>query len=320
MGAIFLFLILHLQAQPIRLAVGMAETQSAPNVIRIAVGNSKIAKVKAVPPNHFWITGLKVGNTSVTTWDSLGHERQFEVRVLSDDAFFVNSNHTDVVKIALEFIELDTRASSQLGIRWPDSVQFGGKASYSSELSGLNYMGQLVTAKGMIQHLMHEGTAKMIANPDLYVRLGELATFHSGGEFPVSMAVESFGGIRKQIQWKPYGLTVKVTPKSPDRRMISSDISAEISELDPNFMIEGVPALTKRNVNTKMKSIDGETVIISGLIRRKSADGKTGLPLLSQIPLIGGLLFGTTEKQHEEMELFMSITLSFQNSHSVPSR
>jgi Flp pilus assembly secretin CpaC len=67
-----------------------------------------------------------------------------------------------------------------------------------------------------VNHLVKEGWAKIVANPELYVRLGEEANFHSGGEFPVSTITENYGHSRKHIEWKPWGLTAKVKPLSND--------------------------------------------------------------------------------------------------------
>jgi len=52
---------------------------------------------------------------------------------------------------------------------------------------------------------------------------------------------------------------------------------------------------------------DGQTVVIGGLTDRQHDVTQTGIPFLSAIPLIGGL-FGHTERQTTETELFLFIT------------
>ena len=93
---------------------------------------------------------------------------------------------------------------------------------------------------------------------------------------------------------------------------IGSDIKVEISEVNKGHQVEGIPALVNRNLETKMNSIDGETVILSGLIRQVSAQQKEKLPILSDLPLVG-FLFGSVSESKEETEVFMAMTFSLVN-------
>ena len=143
------------------------------------------------------------------------------------------------------------------------------------------------------------------------MRLGEEAVFHSGGEFPVATSTaENSGRNYRHIEWKGYGLTAKVLPQSVDRIHISSDINLEISELISSQNIEGIPALNRRSLKTKMSSLDGETVILSGLVKQNSKKEKEGVPFLSSIPLIGPLFFTKTSEGSEQTELLMAVTFS----------
>ena len=51
----------------------------------------------------------------------------------------------------------------------------------------------------------------------------------------------------------------------------------------------------------------GDTVLLGGMIQDQEVDGKTGVPLLSSIPLVGGL-FGSTDKSRHRTELIILIT------------
>jgi len=56
---------------------------------------------------------------------------------------------------------------------------------------------------------------------------------------------------------------VKVRPQSSDQIHLQSDIALEISEPNTALSVNGVPALTRRKLDTKMNSLDGETVVLS---------------------------------------------------------
>jgi len=52
---------------------------------------------------------------------------------------------------------------------------------------------------------------------------------------------------------------------------------------------------------------DGETVAIAGLIRTNQNQGRLGIPVISSLPLIGGL-FGSTSRSSQRTELLIMIT------------
>lgn len=294
-------------ASSLSLGVGRSRTVEVPGATRAAVANGKILKVKAFN-GKLWLSGLRVGRTDVQVWDAAGAETSFAITVAPSA---VEDEPEPVVKVALEFLELDGALSRNVGLRWPDAIQFSGAGNAGSQVSGLNFSVAFASTQGWIQHLVREGWGRILAKPDLYVRLGEEALFHSGGEMPVANSSENFGRIHRNIQWKPYGLTVKVRPKSVDYLHISSDIDVEISEVSQSRAVDGVPGLTKRSLNTKMQSEEGQTVILSGLVRQAEAEERATLPVLGSIPFLGPLLFGSKNETSQETEVFMAVTFSF---------
>ncbi len=297
----------------IRMGVSSSRTLKIPQLSRVAVGNSKIVKAQAVSNSELLLIGKSRGNSTVRAWNEKGNEFRYEVRVIASEAEITSTDQDrNVVKISLEFLELDEAFSQISGFRWPESIQFSGVANLISNaaITGLNYEFSLGTAQGWLHHLVREGWAKVVAHPELYVRLGEEAVFHSGGEFPVATSVENYGKAYRHIEWKGYGLTAKVLPQSVDKIHISSDVSLEVSELISSQNIDGIPALNHRSIKTKMNSLDGETVILSGLVKQNSKKEKEGIPILSSIPLIGPLFFTKSSDGLERTELLMAVTFS----------
>lgn len=315
---LFIFLTLSplafaVETSSVHLGVKTNTTVKLPGVTRVAVGNSKLLKVKALPPSTLLFTGLAVGKTTVRAWTSAGKEVEYIVRVVSESISnnLEGQDRGSVVKVALEFLELDFAIGKTLGIQWPDTIQFSGVSSLVGNMSttGLNYEATFGTAKGWIRHMQKEGWAKTLASPELYVRLGEQAVFHSGGELPIAADSQSFGNVVRKIEWKKFGITAKVRPQSVDLVHMSGDIDLEISEPDHANAIDGIPAISKRNLLTKINSMDSETVILSGLVKRETSHEKTSVPILGSIPLIG-LLFSANADSDNETELLMAVTFS----------
>lgn len=283
-------------------------------VVRVAVGNSKILKVKALNSSQLLLTGTKVGKTLLRTWDIQEKETVFAVSVIPYESLSMNpaTSRGQVARISLQFLEINEALSKSSGVQWPDNLSFsaaGALQSFSAEQGGINYSVSFSTASGFIQLLLKQGWAKIIANPDLFVRIGEEAVFHSGGEFPVSAGREPFGRFQRRVDWKKYGLTAKVRPESSDYIHFQTDIQLEISELDMSYQVDEIPSLIARNFTTKMDSLDGQTVILSGLTRKTSQVETQRVPLLGDLPLIGDLLFSRKSSGEKNTELLMAVTI-----------
>lgn len=300
------------QTETILIGKDSLETIRLPGLKRAAVANSKILKVRVISPDSLLLTGKIEGKTTLKVWQG-NQEKQFEVAVVSQASIGrrIFSERGQVARIALQFLELDESVSRNSGVQWPESLKFNAalQETMGGSFLGLNPSLSFSNAEGFLNLLIKEGWARVLAKPEIYVRLKEEALFHSGGEFPVSTGTDSFGRIQRRIEWKKYGLTAKVKTESPDQFHFQTEIQLEISEIDPSYQVDSTPSLTRRNLTTKIDSIDGQTVILSGLIRKASQSEESGLPLFGKIPLIGPLIFGKQSVANKETEMLMAVTI-----------
>lgn len=296
------------------LSVGGSLTLEVRGLSRAAVADGKVARVRAVPPSQLFVSGLSAGRTTVTAWDGSGKAHVFELEVLPSKVFHASlgGGPPPVVKVELEFLEVDLASGSRLGLKWPETVEASAAGSLRGDAVSIvgSYAATVTSAKSILEALVTEGKAKVLSRPRLYVRLGESVDFHSGGEFPVATSTERDGHLYPKIEWKTYGLSTKVKPESGDGIHLSSDVEVEISEADASVSVNGVPSISRRKLTTKMESVDGETVLLSGLIRRVTSKTKEGVPLLSSLPLLG-ILFSKTRDSETDSEIVIALSLSF---------
>jgi type IV pilus assembly protein PilQ len=111
---------------------------------------------------------------------------------------------------------------------------------------------------------------------------------------------------RANVQFKETGIILTVTPHITNNRQIRMSIAAEQSELriiggDLGFTIP------KRNATTQLLVNDGETAVIGGLTQTQVVRNKSGIPLLSDLPLLGRL-FSQTDSREEKRDLLILIT------------
>src|SRR5690606_28145504 len=104
---------------------------------------------------------------------------------------------------------------------------------------------------------------------------------------------------------KPYGVSLNITPRIDRNGTIRSRIDVEASSIDTSLSAEGGPALRTRRASTEVNVRSRQTLILGGFLSRERSSGRSGLPLLQEIPLLGVLFSGRPEpRQQTGLALF----------------
>lgn len=116
-----------------------------------------------------------------------------------------------------------------------------------------------------------------------------------------------------------YGITLEITPTihlreesfcyydddTPD--YITLETNVNFDTIQPNHHAPNRPNVTRRNIQNEVMIPDGQTVILGGLRRKNTHDGKESIPFLGEIPGIGKL-FSETQMHDSSTEMFIFIT------------
>lgn len=165
------------------------------------------------------------------------------------------------------------------------------------------------TSLGSVLNLMQRnGDAKIMAAPSILTVGGKEASFLAGGEIPIPMS-DGKGGVI--VNWKEYGIRLKVTSNIERNNTISMAVTPEVSSIDWSnaIIVNGfkLPALATRKASTNVQFNDGSTLIIGGLLKREDAVNVYKIPLLGDIPIIGPL-FRSKNFQKGDTELLLFVT------------
>jgi pilus assembly protein CpaC len=137
---------------------------------------------------------------------------------------------------------------------------------------------------------------------------GSSAKFMSGGQVPVSQQDDKG---RASTQYKDYGVSLDITPKADEEGNVNATIRVEMSDIDPaNSITVGggvLPAIKTRWVETTIFVKKDGTLVIAGLLQETNGKVTRGIPLLSDIPLLGEL-FKHTDITRRSSELVVFVT------------
>jgi len=167
---------------------------------------------------------------------------------------------------------------------------------------------RLSPIRAVLDLLVNENAAKVLAAPSLLTLSGEQADFLVGGEIPVYVG-QSDGKIA--FEWRPYGIKLTMLPVVDSRGRIAIDVQPEVSSLDWNNALDVgdavIPALKVRRASTHLIVDDGATIAIGGLLQNNDAKIVNKIPILGDIPIIGSL-FKSEKFERGESELVILIT------------
>ncbi|MFW6170605.1 MAG: type II and III secretion system protein family protein [Planctomycetota bacterium] len=164
---------------------------------------------------------------------------------------------------------------------------------------------------GFIEALRQNQLMKILAEPQLVALSGEVASFNSGGEFPVPIP-QSLG--TNTIEYREYGTRVDFVPIVLGNGNIRLEVRPRVSELDTarGTTIDGqlVPGFNVRWVDTSVEMKAGQTLALAGLIQERTESVNRGIAGLSEIPWFGAP-FRRVEEKTNEVELLIVVTPEF---------
>ncbi|MBL9115990.1 MAG: hypothetical protein JNJ83_13365 [Verrucomicrobiaceae bacterium] len=179
--------------------------------------------------------------------------------------------------------------------------------------NGAVYSAQDLSLK--LRALLNDTETRTTSYPRMIVSNNREAIFKSVVNQPVLSASSSIGGgtggaaSTESITYLPIGTVLNILPrKMPDER-INLNIGITVSSIIGEQIIGGnpYPVATSRVYNAPVEVNDGYTVAISGLDEAREKEGKTGVPLLSQIPIIKYAFSSKSRsKNHKNLLIFIT--------------
>ncbi len=152
---------------------------------------------------------------------------------------------------------------------------------------------------------------KTLEAPSVLALDGQTASIMVGSQipYPAGSFTPSVGGSTTSVEYRDTGINLQVIPHISASGSVTLDLVQEVSAPGADVTIGGgtAPTFTVTSVSTTLTVKDGESVAIAGLIRDGDNTSRTGIPFLSQIPLLGSL-FGQTTKSSHRNELIILIT------------
>ena len=220
-------------------------------------------------------------------------------------------------------VELWEEASKEFGLDW----EYSDKHNFLSMEEGLGFFtgvaqytsvpkSQLTQLLLTLRTLVGNNKATIRSRPRVATQNGEKAVIDISLEEYFTIVTDFYGAparLRTDLEVIKSGVILSIKPNIGDNGDITVDVTTEVSDVATRQnQIEGnasgdLPIIRRRKVDTCVRVKDGDAIVIGGLIETQEKTQDKKVPILSSIPLIGGL-FTAHESHKVDKEVVIFIT------------
>jgi len=234
----------------------------------------------------------------------------------------LETSTTSQVDVKVYILEIDETGLKQLGVSLQSATflpnggyTLGGPQFPAVEQPTLPGKGftigsffRTITLAPTLNLVLTSGHARILSSPNLVTLPGHEAHFLVGGQIPIPVAS---GPQQIAIEYKDYGVQLKMTPTILGNGDIDTVIAPEVSNLDftDAVTLNGfvVPALKTSKLSTDVITKDGESIVLGGLLNRMEQRNVNKIPLLGDLPILGKL-FRSTSYQTAQTDVVFVMT------------
>ena len=265
-------------------------------------------------------------------------------RQINDYLQEVRRASTSQVLIEAKVLEVQLKDEFVTGINWQDLGNSLGDLSIDLNLptpvmnpdNGLNIFSASLTGNDFglaIDALSRFGTVHALASPRLtvinnqpavlsvakntvYFELDVTQTTTAGTPPIVDRTVDS------EIKTVPEGVLINVLPSIDlDRGQVSMQVRPTITRIDSfkndpgvTFLAAGIespiPELNVQEIDSVVRMKSGQAMVMGGLLEDRSVSEQNGVPVASEIPLLGALFRSQSDKSRKtELVIFLKATI-----------
>jgi pilus assembly protein CpaC len=267
--------------------------------------------------SRFVVVGLAPGSTSLLFLMNDGSERHYRITVVDPGGTATGAQQQKVdplavapqanIRLDLYFVQVDRSYSHDIGVNMPTTIGTGTflyaydiptrSLVSNSAIVGTEFLPQLELAQS-------DGWAKLNKHVAVITSNGTTANFDSGGEFNVQVVQ----GNNATLATIRFGSVLGVKPRYDEETgRIELGIEAEVADLSATGA--AIPGRNRSILTTVVNLALGESLAVAGLSSETRESTMSGLPGLSQIPILG-FLFGRNAARSRDIENIVFIVPS----------
>ncbi|MGI4788150.1 MAG: type II secretion system protein GspD [Janthinobacterium lividum] len=228
------------------------------------------------------------------------------------------------VQIKVEFVTASVTDVDALGINF-DLVPYPGvelssgqgSGSFGGTITGLEPTFLQYATGNIVAQLFQTLTrtrGKVVQAPLITTTNNVTATIQINTQIPFfTTGVVSNGGVAggttqsSQANFLTLTTGLTITPRINSDDSVTMNLAPQITDTTGQASVGGIPPTIQQTLTTLRTVRSGDTMVLGGLVRKQETASSQRIPILSDIPYLGGL-FRTRNKQVNDQELLIFVT------------
>jgi general secretion pathway protein D len=209
--------------------------------------------------------------------------------------------------------------ATRFGVDWSrianstaaDPISTDTSTTFVPNLGGLMFTKGFLDGSARVEATLEaiavNNDVRLLARPSLTVINNQEGEIQIGAEVPVEagQAIGSGGVSTTNIQYRPTGIELYITPQINDDGIVNLIIRQVLSSVDNGSSgVNNNPVFNNQEISTTVVVRNGENVVLGGLIQTDDELLNTGIPMLNRLPGVGKL-FSYQQENQERRELFI---------------
>ncbi len=250
-------------------------------------------------------------------------------------------------QVYIEALIIETSISnlSEFGIEWSGVAKSGGSIGYAGNTNtgnlgniensilsqgklaalpngfSLGILGNVITYNGvkfatlgaLLNVLKRKNNINIVSNPKIVTLDNQKANIFVGEVRPylTSQKYDSNGNPIYTYDYKDVGVKLSVLPHINGNKIIM-DTTLDVKKVSENVMVGNsvAPVTLTRSTTTKISLTSGDKILISGLIENDKETKEEHVPVLSSIPILGGLFrYNKLNQGKTNLVVFLSVKI-----------
>lgn len=251
---------------------------------------------------------------------------------VAEQIILANDKAKAEVVVDIELMQINTSKLQDIGMSLSansitSKIDLGSTGSGENassiplRLSDLQYLNQnnwvLTVPSFVFNFLKNSGDAQALAQPKLRITEGEKASLVIGDRVPIPTTSfntsNTVGGSIVPVtsfQYQEVGIKIEVEPRVHHNEEVTLKVKIEVSNIAEYVSGPGgqqQPVIGTRTIESNIRLKDGETNFLAGLIRSEESNSESGIPGLSDLPILGRL-FTKANSENRRTDIVLTLT------------
>ena len=231
------------------------------------------------------------------------------------------------VLLSATIVEVELTDSLALGLRFGDAgilsglapdAQISTSGDIAAQDTSLDLFSNFFTSAtldistsvtAVIQALNQVTNVRILQEPQIFTADNEEAIFFDGEDLPIITDTQTTdqGGLTQSFTYRAVGVLLNVRPRITAEGDVDIEINLELSSDTGRTGVGQGAIISRRQATSQVVVKNGQTIVLSGILKEIESQTRRKIPLLGDLPIIGDL-FTSTEDSLQRTELIAFIT------------